>query len=326
MLGLGTTAGVIVQWLALLPSLRASGSRLRWRWEPAHQAIKTVLRLSGYTLLIVISNQVALFVILTLAASRPGGVSAYTYAYAFFQAPYGVLAVSVMTAMQPRLARAWALTDIAGFLRGVAMGLRMVVVVMLLPTVALLVLGKPLAGLVLAHGATGAAGAKTAGAALVWLGLGLPGFSAYLYLVRCYQAMQDLRTPFWLYVVENGINVGAGYALYQAAGVAGLAASLSLAYTVAAVLGAIRLRTQVGRIGIRALVTSLQRLALPLAAFVVVALAVQRPIPSGGTRWLLVRVVVAVVAGTAAFAVVAGVGAHAHDRRRVMPRRAVSAD
>jgi peptidoglycan biosynthesis protein MviN/MurJ (putative lipid II flippase) len=138
--------------------------------------------------------------------------------------------------------------------------------------------------------------------------------------------MQDLRTPFWLYVVENGINVGAGYALYQAAGVAGLAASLSLAYTVAAVLGAIRLRTQVGRIGIRALVTSLQRLALPLAAFVVVALAVQRPIPSGGTRWLLVRVVVAVVAGTAAFAVVAGVGAHAHDRRRVMPRRAVSAD
>jgi putative peptidoglycan lipid II flippase len=274
-----------------------------------------VLRLSGYTLLIVVTNQLALFVVLTLAASRPGGVSAYTYAYAFFQAPYGVLAVSVMTAMQPRLARSWAVADAAGYLREVASGLRLVVVVMLLPTVALLVLGRPIAGLVLAHGATGLSGAKTAGDALFWLAVGLPGFSAYLYLVRCYQAMQDLRTPFWLYVIENGINVGAGFAFYRAYGVAGLAGSLSLAYSLAAVLAAFRLRLAVGAIGVRALMRSLRRLALPLAAFALVAIAAEQPFDASTRSRLLVRVVVASVAGSATFALVAGAAAWVHGRR-----------
>ena len=39
------------------------------------------------------------------------------------------------------------------------------------------------------------------------LALGLPGFCVFLYTVRAFQAMQDLRTAFWLYVVENGVNV-----------------------------------------------------------------------------------------------------------------------
>ena len=38
----------------------------------------------------------------------PGAVSAYTYAYTFFQLPYGIVAVSVMSAVTPSLAARWA--------------------------------------------------------------------------------------------------------------------------------------------------------------------------------------------------------------------------
>ena len=61
--------------------------------------------------------------------------------------------------------------------------------------------------------------------------LGLPGFCTFLYMVRVFQAMQDTRTAFRLYVVENGINIVFGVPLVGPLGVRGLALSLSIAYT-----------------------------------------------------------------------------------------------
>ena len=78
--------------------------------NPAHEAMRTITRLAGWTFGWVVANQVALVVILALAdgAKVPGAVSAYTYAYTFFQLPYGVVAVSVMSAVTPSLAARWA--------------------------------------------------------------------------------------------------------------------------------------------------------------------------------------------------------------------------
>ena len=55
-----------------------------------------------------VANQVALLVILALSVYvGQGAVSAYTYAYTFFQLPYGVVAVSIMSATAPELADSW---------------------------------------------------------------------------------------------------------------------------------------------------------------------------------------------------------------------------
>ena len=61
--------------------------------------------------------------------------------------------------------------------------------------------------------------------------LGLPGFCTFLYMIRVLQAMQDTRTAFRLYLVENVINIVVGVALVGPLGVRGLALSLSIAYT-----------------------------------------------------------------------------------------------
>ena len=88
--------------------------------------MRTITRLAGWTFGLVLANQVALVIILALAdgAQVPGAVSAYTYAYTFFQLPYGIVAVSVMSAVTPSLAARWALRDIVGFRRRMAFGLR----------------------------------------------------------------------------------------------------------------------------------------------------------------------------------------------------------
>ncbi len=165
LLGLGTTLGVVVQALLLIPSLLRSDLHIRFLWQPANEAMRTITRLAGWTFGWVVANQVALVVVLALAdgAKIPGAVSSYTYAYTFFQLPYGVVAVSVMTAVTPSLSARWATDDLAAFRHRMAFGLRGILAIIIPSAVGMLILAHPLIDLVLAHGAETSANADSTG-------------------------------------------------------------------------------------------------------------------------------------------------------------------
>ena len=135
--GLGTTAGIAAMALVLWPAITRARIPLRWRFDLRHPAVRQVARLSGWTLGYVVANQVTLFVIISLAFGTPGGggVSAWTYAYQFFQLPYGIFTVSVMTAFTPELARLATAADWRPFQDRFLFGLRLVVLVLLPSTV-----------------------------------------------------------------------------------------------------------------------------------------------------------------------------------------------
>ena len=146
LLGLGTSLGVVAQGLALLPSLwRANLGKLRWRWDLGDDALRAVAHLGAWTFGFVVANQLALFVVTILAGSVPGSdpVSSYTYAYAFFQLPYGVVAVTVMSVVTPDLSQRWALGEQSAFLRRMAGGLRAVLALIIPSAVGILLLARP---------------------------------------------------------------------------------------------------------------------------------------------------------------------------------------
>jgi putative peptidoglycan lipid II flippase len=305
LLGLGTTAGVLLQAIVLVPSLRGAGlGRLRWRWEPRHEAVRTVVRLGGWTFGFVVANQVALYVVLALAVGAPGSdpVSSYTYAYTFMQMPYAVVAVSVMSAVTPDLSERWATGDVPGFRRRLATGLRATMAVILPAAVGMLILSKPAVALLLGHGSTSVTGTSTTGSALAFLSLGLPGFCAYLYVVRVLQSMQRTRVAFWLYLVENGLNVVLALVLVHPLGVRGLALSLSVAYSVAALAGIVVLRRWLGQLGGDKTWAPLRRVAVATLVMSVAVLAVSNLSGANHGVGLLVRVVAAVAAGTLVYA------------------------
>ena len=57
--GIGTTAGYLVQLLAQLPALLRAGVPLWLSWRPSHPALRTIGRLSGWTIGAVVSNQLS---------------------------------------------------------------------------------------------------------------------------------------------------------------------------------------------------------------------------------------------------------------------------
>jgi putative peptidoglycan lipid II flippase len=327
LLGIGTTLGVVVQAVLLLPSLLRADLHVRFLWRPAHEAMRTITRLAGWTFGLVLANQVALVVILALAdgARVPGAVSAYTYAYTFFQLPYGIVAVSIMSAVTPSLSARWARGDIAAFRHRMAFGLRGLLAIIIPSAVGMLILAHPLIDLVLAHGAETPADAESTAAALAMFSLGLPGFCTFLYMVRVFQSMQDTRTAFRLYLVENGVNIVFGVALVGPLGVRGLALSVSIAYTVAAVLALSVVGRRVGGLGGDDLTTPVKRV---LAASAVMAVATVLALNVSGAPsgfGLLARVVLAVLVGLAAYVATAAL-LGAREARRTIGERAARAE
>jgi putative peptidoglycan lipid II flippase len=313
LLGVGTTLGVALQAAALIPSMRRTHLRLRFRWNPHDPAIRMIVRLSGWTFGFVLANQIALFVVLALEFHvGPGAVSAYTYAYAFFQFPFAVVATSIINVASPDLARLRTARQWPELGRRFGAALRQVLALILPATVGYLILARQAVTLLLQHGNEGVAAAHLTASVLALFALGLPGFCVFFLATRAFQAMQDTRSAFVLYVLENGLNILVAVLLYRPLGVRGLALSYSIAYTIAAFAALSVLRERLGTIGGRSLVFSVLRSSVLslVMAFAVAVVAAETGTGYGIGGWL--RLMIAVAAGAAVYVGSAGVAATVH--------------
>ncbi|HEY8081490.1 MAG TPA: lipid II flippase MurJ [Acidimicrobiales bacterium] len=307
LLGLGTTLGVAVQALLLGPSLvRCGALRVRWRFDLRDEAVRAVARLSTWTLGIVVSNQLSLAVVLALAfgIGGEGPVSAYTYGWAFMQMPYAVVAVSVMAAVTPELARHWTNGAHDLFAQRFGTGLRGTMGIILPASVGLAVLAQPLVALLLYRG-QGQNGPLLAGTVLAVLAVGLPGFTCFQFAIRGLQAMQRARDAFWLYVAENAATVALAV-VFGRHSIAALTASVSISYTLAAVAALWVVRLRAGSLGAPGVYRPLGRIAIASACTAVVT-----ALASAVTGWssgigLVARLAWSIAAGAACFVVVVG--------------------
>ena len=147
-----------------------------------------------------------------------------TYAFTFFQLPYGLLAVSIMTTFTPELAEsASQRRPRRGFTRPARRSACGSSRSSSLPAgVGYAVLARPLVSRAArARRARRAASRRSPATRSSWFAVGLLGFSLYLFVLRGFYALQDTRTPFFLNVVENVINIVLALAFVGRFGVAG---------------------------------------------------------------------------------------------------------
>ena len=104
---IGTTLGVVGMTVVLWPSLRRLGFRWRFTLDFHDPGFRRVGRLAGWAFVYAGINQLGLLVIIVLAGRVRGGYTAYQSAFIFFQLPYAIFAVSIMTALLPSLSSRW---------------------------------------------------------------------------------------------------------------------------------------------------------------------------------------------------------------------------
>lgn len=301
-LGIGTTLGYVVQLLVQVPAMIRSSVRIRPVWDLRHPAVRQVVGLSGWLLGVVVANQVSLNVILVFAGKNTGDATAYQNAYQFFQLPYALFTVSIASALTPDLAEKWTREDKLGFAKRMIGGLRVTLAFLLPAAVGYALLARPLITLAVQHGQVHAAGANVLSATLIGFVVGLPGFSAFVLLMRGYQAMQDTRTMFKMYALENLLSLVATYPAYHAWGVQGLALAWSVPYSIIAGVAAVGLRRRVGSLGGSLTVRALWRIAVASAVMGIVLAALRSVLPAGGgTLGLLGRLIVEIAAGAGVY-------------------------
>lgn len=219
LLGWGTTAGIAVQALALLPSLRAARFRWRPRFDWRGSGLARPLRSAGWLVLLVFTNQLAYWVVTWLAtaagqrAAAEGtgggaGFSAYSNAYLLWAVPHGIVTVSLVTALMPRMSGAAADGDTAGVRRDVSYALRSSSAAVVPAACALLALAGPLMTVVFRYGRTGADDIALMAWTLTAFAPGLVAFSGQYVLSRAFYALSDTRTPCFLNLVICGLNAG----------------------------------------------------------------------------------------------------------------------
>ncbi|CAM5538233.1 murein biosynthesis integral membrane protein MurJ [Streptomyces aurantiogriseus] len=248
LLGWGTTAGIAAQALALLPSLR--GARLRWRprFDWRGSGLSRPLRSAGWLVLLVFTNQLAYGVVTWLATAAGqraadegidggAGFSAYTNAYLLWAVPHGIVTVSLVTALVPRMSGAAADGDLAGVRRDVSYALRSSAAAVVPAACALLVLAEPVMALVFGYGRTGANDIAVMAGALAAFAPGLIAFSGQYVLSRAFYALSDTRTPFLLNLVIAGLNAGLSAAACQVLPARWAVTGMAGAYSVALFAG-----------------------------------------------------------------------------------------
>ncbi len=303
-LGLGTTLGVAVQFLCLVPSLfRSDLWRLSFRFNLKDPALRAVSRLGSWTLLVVLLNQLSLFIVLAFAfgIGGDGPVSAYTYGWSFMQMPYAVVVVSVLGVLTPQLAGLSTAADFEGLSERLRFGLRQSLVIIIPCTLVLLVLAQPIVAILLNH--LNARHDITAGTVLAVLAAGLPGFTVFQLCVRGLQSMQRAREVFYLYALQNVLTVVLCVAIGRHS-IAGLTASVSIAYSAAAIVALAALARH--HVNIASVIWSRhvrRSLSASLVAALVMALTYSAPTWNRGAG-LVARFSFALLAGLGAYALV----------------------
>ncbi|MGF2947349.1 murein biosynthesis integral membrane protein MurJ [Mycobacterium sp. Lab-001] len=208
-LGIGTTVGVFAQVAVLLVALRRERISLRPLWGIDERlkrfgamAVAMVLYVLISQLGLIVGNEIAS----TAAASGP---AIYNYTWLVLMLPYGMIGVTVLTVVMPRLSRNAAAADIKGVLADLSLATRLTLVT-LIPIVAVMTVGGPAIGSALfAYGNFGQVDAGYLGIAITLSAFTLIPYGLVLLQLRVFYAREQPWTPIVVVVVITAVKIAA---------------------------------------------------------------------------------------------------------------------
>ena len=260
-LGWGTTLGVVVQALILIPVVKRSGIHLRLMFGV--KGLGKSFGLAGWTLVYVLISQLGYLVTVNVATSaavrsaRAGittgvGFTPFTSAYYIMLLPYSIVTISIVTALLPHLSKLAIQKDVDEVRKQLIRAIRMVGVVTVPSAVALLLFG-PLMTQALYLGIP-LADARYIGFVLSALSLGLVAFSINLILIRGFNAFEDTKTQVVSIFIINVISVGLSYLFLAVLDsnwvTVGLGVAFSISYIVGLFITISLLKKHIGRLQI----------------------------------------------------------------------------
>jgi putative peptidoglycan lipid II flippase len=282
LLGIGTTLGVVIQTIALFPSLRGAGFRWRPMFGFRPGEVAEMGRMTGWMSGYVVTQWAANLVVQNVANAASNhsqsGYSVYSYAWQLFQLPYAIIGISVITALLPRMSDHATSRRYSLVRDDFSTGIRLSAVIVVPAAIFLAVLGAPVGEFIFSYGSSGISGGMNIGVVFGLFSLGLVPFMITQLQLRVFYSFQDSRTAAFVGLLMMCVGIAGDVIALKvmpaADVVAGLAVVYGLANLVGAVAGWALLLRRVGSLDGWAVARSLTRMHLATVPGLIFALVV----------------------------------------------------
>ncbi|MDT5022784.1 MAG: putative peptidoglycan lipid flippase [Mycobacterium sp.] len=208
-LGIGTTLGVFAQTAVLVVAILRHRISLRPLWG-IDDRLKRFGTMAAAMVCYVLISQIGLIVTNQIASTAAAsGPAIYNYTWLVLMLPYGMIGVTVLTVVMPRLSRNAAADDTGGVLADLSLATRLTMVT-LIPTVAFMTVGGSAMGSALfAYGHFGDVDAGHLGAAIAMSAFTLLPYAVVLLQLRVFYARQQPWVPIAIIVVITIVKIAA---------------------------------------------------------------------------------------------------------------------
>lgn len=195
LLGAGTTLGVVVQCLIMAPYLRKQKISLKPLWgldDRLKQFGGMALAIIAYVAIsqagYAIANRVA-------SQADKGAIAIYQNSWLLLQVPYGVIGVTLLTAIMPRLSRNAAGGDVKGVVRDLTLATKLTFIALIPIVIFMTGFGVPIARTLFQFGEFGTETAGILGLTLSFSAFTLIPYALVLLHLRVFYAREEAWTP-----------------------------------------------------------------------------------------------------------------------------------
>lgn len=302
----GTTLGVVVQCLIMAPYLRRANINLKPLW-----GLDARLKQFGGMALAIIAYvgiSQAGYAIANRVASQAdkGAIAIYQNSWLLLQVPYGVIGVTLLTAIMPRLSRNAAGGDVKGVVRDLTLATKLTFIALIPIVIFMTGFGVPIARTLFQFGEFGTESAGILGLTLSFSAFTLIPYALVLLHLRVFYAREEAWTPTFIIAGITFTKVVLSLLAPMVASstshvVIILGAANGFGFVAGAVIGAFLLKRKLGSLGGSAVTeTTLWATGAGLAGLVVAGalnflLDLILPDPMGPLLMVLHLVIVGVV-------------------------------
>ncbi|WP_412541148.1 murein biosynthesis integral membrane protein MurJ [Longispora sp. K20-0274] len=268
-IGLGTASGIVLQAVSLIPALRKVGFRWGWRFDFRALRLREIARLGAWMICYVAVSQVAVFTIAWLAAkaadAHEPGILIYNNVYLLMMMAHGIVAVSILTALMPRLSAAAAAGRYADVIDYLTKGTRLVIVLLAPISVIYMVLNVPIGVTLFNFGNFEKADALSTGFVTAAAAFALIPFAVSQLQTFAFYALPDTRTPALINIPVVAVRIGVDVLWWLLFSLSSLAAGLmfgnAVSFLAAVGLSGWLLRRRLGPLGMRSIMVTVAKVA-----------------------------------------------------------------
>ena len=265
-LAIGVLIGGVAQMTLQLPSLKAIRLLVLPSFNLGHKGLRRVLKITLPMVFGAAAYQVGIFISASFASTLEHGAVTYIqFATRLMELPLAVLVMAISTAALPSLAALKGKGEMDEMKSVYGHALRLALFVATPAMIALVVLAEPVITIMYQRGLFGHDDVLKTAAALRWMAVGICSVALLRQTVPVFYALERVRIPVIMTVVNIAVYVACAIPLMDAFGHVGLCMALSAAATAQALGLVLILRRQIGRLGMRTTVVNWLRMLLASA-------------------------------------------------------------